>query len=191
MSGRGVMTVLRTLVYAVAGVFALLFIMALPADLGFWTQEIRYRVTLEIDTPDGVKSGSSVIGVRRSNPPDVVGVSLGLRYLITGGPLYPARYYGDAPFVDLGGGRHAIMLLGKGFDWHSAPFEFLGIRRLAEGDMFGRGDPHHFQMMEDIWAGQSLPPETGEITTSVVVREKSKAMGLEPTEGRAIRDHVP
>jgi hypothetical protein len=173
------MIVLKALAYAFAGLLALLLIVPLPADFGFWVQEIRYRVTLEVDTPDGVKSGSSVIGVRRSDPPDVVGLGLGLRYLLTGGPLYPNRYYGDAPFVDLGGGRHAIMLLGKGFDWHSAPFEFLGIRRLAEGDMFGRGDPHYLHVMNEIWAGRILPPGKAEIATSAEFIEKSKALGIE------------
>ena len=65
--------ILRSAGYAFAGLFALLFIgvavVPLLADLGFWTQEIRYRVTLEIDTPEGVKTGSSVIGVQRSDPP--------------------------------------------------------------------------------------------------------------------------
>ncbi len=159
------MIILRIMAYAFAGVLALLLIAPLPVDFGFWAQEIRYRVTLEIDTPDGVKSGSSVIGVRRSNPPDVVELGLALRHLVIGGPLYPARYYGDAPFVDLGGGRNAIMLLGKGFDWHSAPFEFLGIRRRATGDMFGPGDPNYSALMDDIWAGRTLPPEKAEIAT--------------------------
>ncbi len=77
-------------------------------------------MTLEIDTPDGVKSGSSVIGVRRSNPPDVVELGLALRHLVIGGPLYPARYYGDAPFVDLGGGRMRSCCSARGS---------IGIRR--------------------------------------------------------------
>ncbi len=176
------MIILRIMAYAFAGVLALLLIAPLPVDFGFWAQEIRYRVTLEIDTPDGVKSGSSVIGVRRSNPPDVVELGLALRHLVIGGPLYPARYYGDAPFVDLGGGRNAIMLLGKGFDWHSAPFEFLGIRRRATGDMFGPGDPNYSELMDDIWAGRTLPPEKAEIATPAEIREKYKASGLKGLE---------
>jgi hypothetical protein len=182
------MSILRFVGYGFAGLFALLFflvfVMPLPADLGFWTQEIRYRVTLEIDTPEGVKTGSSVIGVRRSDPPDVVGLGLGLRYLIAGGTLYPARYYGDAPFVDLGGGKNVIMLVGKGFDWHSAPFEFLGIRRRATGDMFGPGDPRYVELMDDIWAGRVLPPEKGEIAEPPEIREKNKGLGLDlPEDG--------
>lgn len=159
--------ILRSVGYAFAGLLALLFIgvavMPLPADLGFWTQEIRYRVTLEIDTPEGVKTGSSVIGVQRSDPPGVVNLGLVLRYFIAGGRLYPARFHGDAPFVDLGGGKNVIMLIGQGFDWHSAPFEFLGIWRRAHGDANGPGDPRYVQMIDDIWAGRILPTEKGEI----------------------------
>lgn len=154
--------ILRSAGYAFAGLFALLFIgvavVPLLADLGFWTQEIRYRVTLEIDTPEGVKTGSSVIGVQRSDPPGVVGLGLVLRYFIAGGRLYPARFHGDAPFVDLGGGKNVIMLIGEGFDWHSAPFEFLGIWRRAHGDANGPGDPRYLEMIDDIWAGRICRP---------------------------------
>jgi hypothetical protein len=179
-------SLLRAIGYTFAGLFAMLFILVaivpIPADLGFWAQEIRYRVTLEIDTPEGVKTGSSVIGVQRSNAPDVVGLGLGLRWLIANGTLYPDRYYGDAPFVDLGGGRLAIMLVGKGFDWHSAPFEFLGIRRREAGDMFGPGDPKYAGSMDDIWAGRVLPTEKGEIADPPEIREKYKALGVELRE---------
>ena len=159
--------ILRAAGYAFAGLFALLFIgvavVPLLADLGLWTEEIRYRVTLEIDTPEGVKTGSSVIGVQRSDPPGVVNLGLVLRYFIAGGRLYPERFHGDAPFVDLGGGKNVIMLIGEGFDWHSAPFKFLGIWRRAHGDANGPGDPRYLEMIDDIWAGRILPTEKGEI----------------------------
>ncbi len=173
------MTISRLVACAIAGLLALLFIAPLPLAFGLWAEEIRYRVTVEIDTPDGMKSGSSVIGVRRSNPPGPVELGLGLRHLLVGGSLYPSRYYGDAPFVDLGGGRNAIMLVGKGFDWHTAPFEFLGIRRRATGDMFGPGHPDYLQLMDDIWAGRALPTEKAEIATPAEIREKYKALGLQ------------
>ena len=174
--------ILRSAGYAFAGLFALLFIgvavVPLLADLGFWTQEIRYRVTLEIDTPEGVKTGSSVIGVQRSDPPGVVGLGLVLRYFIAGGRLYPARFHGDAPFVDLGGGKNVIMLIGEGFDWHSAPFEFLGIWRRAHGDANGPGDPRYLEMIDDIWAGRILPTEKGEIAETPERSLSMKSAGM-------------
>lgn len=157
------MSIFRTVGYAFAGLLGLLIVvLPLSVDFGFWTEEIRYRVTLEIDTPEGVKTGSSVIGVKRSNPPGLVGLGLALRHL-GGGRHYPERYHGDAPFVDLGGGRNVIMLIGEGFDWHAAPFRFLGIWKRAHGDASGPGDPHYLQMIDDIWAGRILPAEKGEI----------------------------
>jgi hypothetical protein len=64
----------------------------------------RYRWTVEINTPTGVKSGSSVIETRLlENPgwlPDV-GVA-------------GTRVFGEAVFVDLGSGKNVIAILAKG-----------------------------------------------------------------------------
>jgi len=55
----------------------------------------RYKMTVEVDTPDGVKSGSSVIEVHTTQIPQW------LKH-IAGGQTKGSRAYGEAPFVDLG-----------------------------------------------------------------------------------------
>ncbi len=66
--------------------------------------QFRYKLTVEVMTPEGLKSGSSVIEVRYSS----------------GHPLpNPGRYYndalvaGDAVYVDLGQGKNLFVLLGN------------------------------------------------------------------------------
>ncbi len=55
----------------------------------------RYRMTVEINTPEGVKYGSSVIEVTTTQWPEwLAGLS--------GGHSQGSRAYGEAPFVDLG-----------------------------------------------------------------------------------------
>ncbi|HZO45640.1 MAG TPA: hypothetical protein VFB68_07085 [Xanthobacteraceae bacterium] len=70
----------------------------------FPTYTHRYRMTVEIDTPDGIRSGSSVIEVKRKD----------YRWLL----FIPGRYEysvrGEAVLVDLGDGRNVIALLAKG-----------------------------------------------------------------------------
>ncbi len=59
----------------------------------------RYKLTVEFDTPDGMKSGSSVIEVKRI-------------FDKWGGEESTAK--GDAVFVDLGRGQNAVALLAHG-----------------------------------------------------------------------------
>jgi hypothetical protein len=59
----------------------------------------RFRLTVAVETPDGLKTGTSVIQVRLSaSSPD--------RW-----DWNAMGWFGEAPFVDLGGGRHVIALL--------------------------------------------------------------------------------
>ena len=65
----------------------------------------RFRLTIEVDTPSGLKSGSSVLesawGLKADWIPQ------------TGGAVGNLRR-GEAVFVDLGGGRNVIAILGLG-----------------------------------------------------------------------------
>jgi hypothetical protein len=72
----------------------------------FWVSYPSYnygfRLVIEVDTPSGVKSGSSVLNVTwRSQVP------IGPRGAVT-------QIKGEAVFIDLGGGRNVIALLGFG-----------------------------------------------------------------------------
>lgn len=66
----------------------------------------RYRLTIEIDTPEGVRSGSSVIEVTRKDA----------RLLRFGGARFTFHVRGEAVFVDLGANRNMIALLATGPD---------------------------------------------------------------------------
>ena len=79
----------------------------LAAAVGFfWPPHTnRFRMVIEVDTPDGIKFGSSVIETAYYEsggwgPVEARGVR--------------SRAKGDAVFVDLGGGRNLVALLGFG-----------------------------------------------------------------------------
>ena len=84
----------------------------------------RYRLTVEIDTPDGVKSGSSVIEVYTIQWPKWS------QHLFAGN--YSQSFAkGEAVFVDLGNGKNIVALLTHG---HYA--ESTSIKRLAPRSFF-------------------------------------------------------
>ncbi len=64
----------------------------------------RYRMTVEIDTPDGLKSGSSVIEIHTTQWPDwLAGLS--------GGHTSASDYKGEAVAVDIAEGKTLFVLL--------------------------------------------------------------------------------
>ena len=72
--------------------------------LAFPTYTHRFRLTVEVDTPHGVRSGSSMVEVDR----------LDQRWVLIAQGRYVFRVRGEAVFVDLGGGRNVVALLGHG-----------------------------------------------------------------------------
>lgn len=79
----------RGVLGALAG--AATFVLSGCGLLGGNRGRLRYRITLEIDTPSGLKTGSSVLEYEY---PSKTGLS-----------------YGQAPFVDLGNGRYVFALI--------------------------------------------------------------------------------
>lgn len=67
----------------------------------------RYRLTIEVDTPAGSRSGSSVIETTIRNNRELSWYSLNSR-------TFTARTHGEAVFVDLGSGRQIVALLARG-----------------------------------------------------------------------------
>jgi hypothetical protein len=61
-------------------------------------------LAVEVDTPDGPRSGSSVIEVERKD----------LRWVVGPGPRHRIRVRGEAVFVDLGSGRNVAAALVHG-----------------------------------------------------------------------------
>jgi hypothetical protein len=104
--------------------------------LAFPTFTHRYRLTIEIDTPDGVRSGSSVIEVVRED----------YRWMLlpVPGSRYQFRERSEAVFVDLGAGRNVIALLGHGAradnvsQMISLPIEAYGYYKWDENAWAGR-----------------------------------------------------
>jgi hypothetical protein len=66
------------------------------------THTYRYRLSVEVETPDGIRSGSSVIEVRYETFPEINGRS------------HISRVFGEAVFVDLAQGKNLIGLLAAG-----------------------------------------------------------------------------
>ncbi len=63
----------------------------------------RFRLTVEVDTPDVPRSAASVIEVERK----------AIRWPVRGG-RYAHHVRGEAVYVDLGGGRNVVAVLAHG-----------------------------------------------------------------------------
>lgn len=66
------------------------------------TYTYRYRLSVDVETPDGLRSGSSVIEVRYEMFPEINGRD------------HISRVFGEAVFVDLGQGKNLVGLLAAG-----------------------------------------------------------------------------
>jgi hypothetical protein len=89
----------------VVGAIALVLVLLCVVYALYPTGTHRYRLTVEVDTPNGVRSGASVIEVQRSDSGWVP---------MRPGPRYSFQLHGDAVFIDLGAGRNVIALLAHG-----------------------------------------------------------------------------
>ncbi|MFO0990713.1 MAG: hypothetical protein U1E67_02130 [Hyphomicrobiales bacterium] len=69
-------------------------------ERAFPAQSLRYRLTVEVETPEGIKTGSSVIEVRYSWGPGIGDVS-----------GFQSRIWGEAVYVDLGGRGNLVVTL--------------------------------------------------------------------------------
>jgi len=73
--------------------------------IAYPTYSYRYRITIEVDTSDGVKTGSSVIEVTTVQYPS---------WITLGANDHATSVRGEAVFVDLGSGRNLVALLALG-----------------------------------------------------------------------------
>lgn len=89
------------------------------------TPDYRYRLTVEVETPEGVRSGSSVIEITQS-----MGRSAGTGF----GKMIMRRTSGEAVAVDLPGGRTLFALLRSENDieWAEHVMQFLSPVRPGE-----------------------------------------------------------
>jgi hypothetical protein len=92
----------------------------------------RYRLSISIDTPEGPKSGSSIIEVRIGFFPEI------------GGRDHIKKVYGEAVYIDLGHGQNVVALLASGEFWCGRRLSLAGsshslsnerdTRRIEEND---------------------------------------------------------
>lgn len=97
----------------------------------------RYRLAIEVDTPDGLKRASSVIEIKRSD----------FRWVLIAQGQYEFRVRADAVFVDLGRGKHVIALLAFG-PWAEHRSGITSMAMAAYLSPAKRWD-------EDAWSGRT------------------------------------
>lgn len=115
-----------------------LAVMYAAYNVSYPTYTHRYRLTIEIETPEGARSGSSVIEVTTrplSGP-------LGQLFPSSGAP----HAKGEAVFVDLGQGRNLVALLAFGPDargphsMSSLAFEVFRVELTRMAHLTGRAE---------------------------------------------------
>ncbi|MHA6317625.1 hypothetical protein ACXYN8_08195 [Altererythrobacter sp. CAU 1778] len=89
-----------------------MFLAACGSELADHTPDYRYRLTVEVETPEGLRTGSSVIEVRQS---------MGRSAMSGFGKRIDRRVRGEAVAVDLLGGRtlYALLRSDDNIDWAS------------------------------------------------------------------------
>lgn len=87
--------------------------------------DYRYRLTVEVETPEGVRSGSSVIEVRQS---------LGRSAMDPSGKIIIRRVRGEAVMVDLPSGQTLFALLRSEYDadWAANVMQMLAPQRQGQ-----------------------------------------------------------
>jgi hypothetical protein len=146
-------------------VLALVLLGLIGGSHWFPTYTHRFKLTVEVDTPDGRKSGSRVIEVARE------------RLILVAKGQYIFRLRGEAVFVDLGGNRNVIALLSHGPRAESSRMESL----LVEAYGYHKWD-------EQAWSGHArmdgpvtlLPPL---IPTLVTVTDLSDPKTVQVLSG--------
>jgi hypothetical protein len=108
----------------IAGYLFLALLVLIWAAIALDTQTLRYRLMVAIDTPQGVRSGSSVIQLDISDGtksslalPDARRVTMTVR--------------GEAAFVDLGGGKSVIAILDRVYPAEVSDARGPGQRNLS------------------------------------------------------------
>jgi hypothetical protein len=117
------------------------------AGCGFGGGEsYRYRMTVVVDTPQGPRSGSSVIEVR-VHPTGPLAASVFIR-----------RAYGEAPFIDLPGGRTLFALLSNQPDGYNAGDQYAQFA-YADAVPGGLGWREQARALKRQTSPATLPPE--------------------------------
>jgi hypothetical protein len=114
---------------------AIAFVLYAVIAIAFPTHTHRYRITVEIDRPEGVRSGSTVIEVSKRD----------VRWVLIGRGNYEYRVRGEALFIDLGAGRNVIGLLATG-----ASASNISQMTSLFVEAYG-----HYRWDKDVWSGRT------------------------------------
>jgi hypothetical protein len=126
----------------------------------------RFRLTVEVDTPEGLRSGSSVIEVERKD----------VRWVPAPG-RHEFRVRGEGVFLDLGGGRNAVAVLAHG---ENAEDVSQIITLWVEAHGRKRWD-------EDVWSGRTELRGVVELRPPLVPTLVTFADPLDPATVRVVR----
>jgi hypothetical protein len=136
----------------------------------FYRPDHKYRLTVEVDTPHGLKSASSVMAISKDKI-SVAGIGGGV------------SIKGNAIFVDLGDGRNLTAILAHGKDG----LNFDGMSHLALDAFVSAGVKVQFK---DVKALSGKVPVTGELIPALITFTKLtdplSARELDPTDIGAV-----
>lgn len=122
---------MRGLRWAIGVPVGLFLLVLASCQIAYPTHTFRYRLTVEVDTPQGLKTGSSVIEVKwkRKTP---------LGDTFSGGLPWSEKVRGVAPIVDLGPYGTLIAGLWKRGSWWAAAAPTLAYPGNEPGDFTGQ-----------------------------------------------------
>ena len=141
-------------------VLIVLAILAIPV-LAFrlwWgpTFSYRYKLTVEVETPTGIRSSASVIAIRHTPGPKNFLGRMGSD---------PDKMQGEAVFVDLGEGRHVVMLLPD----TGTAFRAFGLDQSPE---FREGRAHLHDLVSRLPLGSKVALKVPEIPVMVTFADR-------------------
>ncbi|MEZ4104302.1 MAG: hypothetical protein R3B60_03370 [Candidatus Paceibacterota bacterium] len=128
--------------------FFVIFLIIVVAVITYYkftypTFTYKYRMTVEVETPEGIKSGSSVIEVRTEQWPEWISG-------LSGGNTENSYVTGESVFVDLGDEKNIVVLLAAG---SYAQIE-NAIVYLAPQAFLNVGFPESSSGLKSIWASR-------------------------------------
>jgi hypothetical protein len=133
--------------------------------------DYRYRLTVEVDTPEGVKAGSSVIQVEQS-----IGGAASAGGL-AGGQIY-YRVRGEAVAVDLPGGRTLFALLRSDNDIEWSAHVMQGLAPKTQGEPWAKSFDNVLLINKKVevprmWPANATLPERSAYPMLVIFGDES------------------
>lgn len=135
--------------------------------LAFPDHAHRFRLNFEVDTPGGLRSGSSVIEVERKD----------VRWVPAPGQ-YVFAVRGEGVFLDLGGGRNLVAVLAHGDNAED-------VDRITSVWIEAYG--HERSEEDDVWSGRKALRGAVELRPPLVPTLVAFADPLDPSTVRVVR----